>query len=255
MKTVKLTLITLSVLSVMAACNKGNVAFNPNGNTNGSTNPTDQAASLVTASLAVSTDGAFNTISDVSVETQAHVKIDSLCGTTWTDSVSRSIPKTPGGISYNYFAKYTYALNCDSLAKNGIYDGSSTATSNYSGSYTGPNLSSTNSGSSTFTIAGLGRDSTSYLLNGTYMRGGSYTSKTDTGTNNVQVKLINVQLSKPFQIIKGGNASITVTGTSNKNGSFSYSGVLVFNGGNLATLTLNGTVYDINLATGAQVRQ
>jgi len=252
MKTLRLPFAALLLLGV-AACNKGNVSFNGSANT--TTNATDQAASLVTAALSENTNGAFNTFSDVSIETQAHVSIDSLCGTTWTDSITRKTSATPSGVSYNYSAKYTYTLNCDSVTKKGIYNGSSTATSEYSGSYTGPNLSSTNSGSSMVVIQGLGRGSSYYTVNGEYKQSGSYTSKTDTGTNSVNITLTNVELTKPFQFVKSGTATISVSGMSSKNGSFSYSGVLVFNSGNSATLTLNGTVYIINLVNGTSKRQ
>lgn len=250
MKSLQLPLMALLVLSVVA-CNKGNVSFSGNSNTDA----TDQAASLVTASLASNTNGAFNTMSDVSIETQARVSIDSLCGTTWTDSVTRKKTATPGGVGYNYFAKYTYTLNCDSVTQRGLYNGSSTATSVYSGSYTGPNLSSTNNGSSLLVVQGLGRGSNVYTLNGEYKRSGSYSSKTDTGTNSVDVKLTNVVLTKPFEFVKSGTATIAVNGTSSKNGSFSYSGVLVFSSGNTATLTLNGTVYIIDLMAGTDRRR
>jgi hypothetical protein len=249
MKTLRLPFVAAVLLCAMA-CNKGNVTFGGNANVNAS----DQAASLVTASLSQNTGGAFNTMGDIAVETQARVSIDSLCGTTWTDSVTRK-NTTQNGVTSNYFAKYTYALNCDSVNSKGIYNGSSTATSQYSGSYSGPNLSSTNSGNSTLTIQGLGHGSTTYTLNGIFNQSGSYTSKADTGTNSVAIKLTNIVLTKPFQLIKSGTATIAVNGMSSKNGSFSYSGILVFNNNNTATLTLNGTVYNINLVTGASVRQ
>lgn len=250
-KSLQLPVMAFLVLGAMA-CNKGNARFS--GNTG--IDATDQAASLVTASLSSNTDGAFNTMSDVSVETQAHVSIDSLCGTTWTDSVTRKkTAQQGGGVAYNYSAKYTYTLNCDSVTKKGIYNGSSTSTSEYSGSYSGPNLSSTNSGSSMFVIQGLGHGSNVYTVNGEYKRNGTYKSRTDTGTNNVNIKLTNITLTKPFQFIKSGTATITVDGMSSKNGSFSYNGVLVFNSGSSATLTLNGTVYTINLTAGTYNRR
>lgn len=252
MKSLRLPLLAFVVIGAMA-CNKGNVRFNNNANTD----ETDQAASLVTASLSSNTNGAFNTMSDVSVETQAHVSIDSLCGTTWTDSVTRKKTSSQGnGVAYNYSAKYTYTLNCDSVTKKGLYNGSSTATSEYKGNYTGPNLSSTNSGSSLIVIQGLGRGSSFYTVNGEYKQNGSYTSRTDTGTNNTDIKLSNVLLTKPFKFVKSGTATVTVNGVSSKNGSFSYSGVIVFdNSNNSATLTLNGTVYIVDLTLGTYRRR
>lgn len=251
-KTLRLSCMALMVLGAMA-CNKGNVRLN---NGTSSDDATDQAASLITGALSSSTDGAFNAMSEISIETQAHVSIDSLCGTTWTDSATTKKAATNTTAGYNYSAKYTYTLNCDSVTKNGIYNGSATATSEYSGSYSAPNLSSTNTGSSLLVIQGLGHGSTYYTLNGEYKSSGTYTSKTDTGTNSIDLKLANIELTKPFKFIKSGSASITVSGMSSKNGSFSYDGVLQFNNGNnTATLTLNGTIYTVDLVAGTYSRR
>ncbi|SDT20316.1 hypothetical protein SAMN05216490_2726 [Mucilaginibacter mallensis] len=243
MKTFRRSMLSLLVLGALG-CTKGTVNSN-------NTAPTDQAADLVTTSLAVNTDGAFNTISDVSVEAQVKVSIDTLCGTVWADSITR---KTPTGQvpSYSYTAKYSYTLNCN--PNSNTFSGSTTAISSYSGSFTGPNLSSTNSGSSNFTLSGLGKSSTTLGLSGEYKRAGSYQSKTDSGSNSVDVVVTDLVLTKPQHIIKSGTATITVSGMSTKTGSFSFNGVLVFNGGNTATLTLNGTVYTIDLATGIKTR-
>lgn len=242
MKTFRLPILSLLILGALS-CTKGTI--------NSNTAPTDQAADLVTTSLAVNTDGAFNTITDASVEAQVKVSVDTLCGTIWTDSITR---KTPTGQvpSYNYSAKYTYSLNCNPNST--TFSGSATAVSSYSGSFTGPSLSSTNSGSSNFTLSGLGKISTTLGLSGEYKRTGTYQTNNDSGNNSVDVVATDLVLTKPQHIIKSGTATITVSGTSTKNGSFSYNGVLVFNGGNAATLTLNGTVYTINLATGVKVR-
>jgi hypothetical protein len=243
MKTFRLSILSFLVLGALG-CTKGTV--------NSDTAPTDQAADLVTTSLAVNTDGAFNTISDASVEAQVKVSVDTLCGTIWTDSITR---KTPTGQvpAYNYSAKYTYSLNCNPNTT--TFSGSATAVSSYSGNFTGPNLSSTNSGSSNFILSGLGKTSSTLELNGEYKRTGTYQTKTDSGNNSVDVVVTDLVLTKPQHIIKSGTATITVSGTSTKTGSFSYNGVLVFNGGNAATLTLNGTVYNIDLSTGVKVRR
>jgi hypothetical protein len=243
MKTFRLSMLSLLILGAMS-CTKDTVNTNSN-------DPTDQAADLVTTSLAVNTDGAFNTISDVSVEAQVKVSIDTLCGTTWADSITRKTPSNQG-TSYNYTAKYSYTLNCN--PNSNVFSGSVTAVSSYSGSFSGPDLSSTNSGSSNFTLSGLKKTSSTLGLSGEYKRSGTYQTKNDSGSNNVDVVATNLVLTKPQHIIKSGTATITVTGTSTKNGSFSYNGVLVFNGGNSATLTLNGTVYTIDLSTGIKIR-
>jgi len=61
-------------------------------------------------------------------------------------------------------------------------------------------------------------------------------------------------LVKPLRTVKSGTASFTVSGNMPKRGEFNYTGTIVFNGENNATLTINSNTYLINLATGAKRR-
>ena len=237
------------IAGALFSCNKSN-------NTKLNTNSTDEAADLVTASVSTNTQGALDGFNDVSISSETRINIDSLCGTVWTDSVNRSIPPVQGVTnSYSYKADYSYALNCT----NGVFNNSATITSTYSGSFADASLSSTFSGSSNFTIGGLGRSFTAYTINGEYKRSGSFQSLTDTsyhGTHSVDITFTNFSLVKPLGVIKSGStASFTISGNMPSKGSFNYTGTIVFNGGNNATLTINGTVYLINLATGQKTKQ
>ena len=239
------------VAGALLSCNKKN-STSPNANS------TDEAADLVTASISTNTEGgALNGFSDVTISSEAKVNIDSLCGTVWADSVNRSIPVVPGGAnSYSYKANYSYALNCS----NGIFNHSATINSAYNGSFNNASLSSTFAGSADFTVSGLGRNYTAYVINGEYKRSGSFQSKADTsyhGTQSVDIVFTNLTLTKPLEVIKtGGSASFTISGNMpSKGGVFNYTGTIVFNGDENATLTVNGTVYLINLATGQKTKK
>jgi len=238
------------VAGAFLSCNKNN-SSSPNANS------TDEAADLVTASVSTNTQGgALNSFSDVSVSSETKINIDSLCGTVWTDSVSRSIPVSPGiPNSYSYKGNYSYALNCT----NGVFDHSATVTSAYSGSFANSTLSSVYSGSGDFTIGGLGKNYSTYIINGEYKRSGSFQSKTDTsyhGTHNIDITFSNLTLIKPLGVIKAGSeATFTISGDMPKRGSFNYTGNIVFDGDASATLTVNGSVYLINLATGTKKKK
>jgi len=238
------------VAGALLSCNKNN-STTPNANS------TDEAADLVTASVSTNTQGgALNSFSDVSVSSESKINIDSLCGTVWTDSVSRGTPVTPGvPINYFYKANYSYALNCT----NGIFNHSATVTSAYSGSFANNSLSSTYTGSGDFTIAGLGKTYSTYVINGEYKRSGSFQSKTDTsyhGTHSIDIVFSNLTLIKPLDVIKSGSeATFTISGNMPSKGAFNYTGNIVFNGDDSATLTVNGTVYLLNLATGTKKKK
>lgn len=234
------------IAGALMSCNKNN-STSPN------TNTTDEAADLVTAAVSTNTQGgALNGFSDVSTSSETKINIDSLCGTVWTDSVTRSTPIAPGvSNNYLYKANYSYALNCI----NGVFNHSATITSAYSGSFANTSLASTYSGSANFSISGLGKTYTAYIINGEYKRSGSFQSKTDTsyhGTHNVDIVFTNLTLTKPLKVIKSGSASFTISGTMPAKGNFNYTGTIVFNGDVNATLTVNGTVYLINLANGTK---
>lgn len=237
------------VAGALLSCNKNN-STSPNANS------TDEAADLVTASVSTNTQGgALNGFSDVSISSETKINIDSLCGTVWTDSVKRGTGATTGNNYYNsYQAQYSYALNCI----NGVFNHSATITSAYSGSFANSSLSSTYSGSADFTIAGLGKTYTAYVINGEYKRSGTFQSKTDTsyhGTHSVDIVFTNLTITKPLEVIKSGSASFTISGNMPSKGVFNYTGTIVFNGDENATLTVNGTVYLINLATGTKMKK
>lgn len=238
MKTLRLTAIVCLLLGAIVSCNKGSSSSQPNNNS------TDEAADLVTASLSTSTQGALSGATDITVSADAKLHVDTTCGVIWADSVNRSIPFGQQ-YNYSYKAKYTYTYNCGTSP-------SVTTTSAYSGSFVTPNLSSTFSGSSDFTIGGVNHSSPTYTINGEYKRNGSFQSKTDTsfeGTQNIDITITNLVLVKPLRMIKSGSATFTISGDMPKRGAFNYTGTIVFNGGDNATLTVNGQGYLINLSS------
>jgi len=251
MKTLRSIAFIGLVAGALFSCNKNN-----NSNTQPNTSATDEAADLVTASGSSNSQGALDGFSDVTLSSETKINVDSLCGTVWTDSVNRSIPTASGAYGYTYKANYSYGLNCT----NGIFNHSATSTSNYSGSVSNSILSSVFTGSSNLTISGLGRTYPAYIINGEYKRSGSFQSQSDTsyhGTHSIDITLTNVTLAKPLNVLQsGGSASFTITGNMpSKGGAFNFTGTIVFNGSNNATLTVNGTVYLINLATGQKKKQ
>ena len=251
MKNLKLSFIVLMVLG-MAACKKSNAPIMANQE-----NTTDVAADLAVNSLSINSAGAIGNLNDVTYSANAKIKIDSACSTVWKDSVSRNI-NVGSGYSYNYKANYIYELGCTT----NLFNGSVTTTSTYTSSYIGPNLATSSSGSSDFTISGLRNPagvvvSGQYTINGDYKRSGSFQSKIDStynGTHNTDIVITNLKISKLLPTIDSGSATITITGNMPKRGAFSYTGTIVFNGGNKATLTLNGTVYILDLLTGQRTR-
>ena len=258
MKTFKLSLIVLLMLGAFS-CKKDN-------NSSTSTVTTDQAADIAAGSLAENSDGFASVTDDIAVNaqginstssgltvnsTQATNSVHQECGTTLTDSVTRNV--TLDSVTVNYFFKYSHTLNCNS---NNMPDNVINVLT-YHGTFDGPRLSSSNSGSANVTIAGLTQTATAFVVNGEYVRDGSFQSKVGnkaSGNSHIDIVGTNITVSKTDRKIVSGNATISITGTGPKGNSFSYTGKIVFNGDGTATLTINSAVYTINLATGYRFR-
>jgi hypothetical protein len=243
MKTLKLSFVLFLLAGIMG-CTKNN--SQPLSN---SSDPADQAAILVAGSVSASSNGTVNVADGLVIDAQAKVALDTLCGTSWTDSASTTSP-IGAQTTYSYKSVYVYTINCGTSNN---FSGSATSNLTYSGSFDGPNLSSTNSGTSDFTVTGLGKGSSSYTLNGEYKRSGSFQSKTDNtyyGTNDIDIVVTNLVLTKPGRKVQSGSATVTVSANTAKKGNFNYTGTIVFNSDNTATLTINGNIYIIENATG-----
>jgi len=233
-----------------AACNKS-VSTKPNTIVTGSVT-TDDAADIVAGSLSSNSNGIASVAADATVNASviygAHLK----CGTVRSDTISRQGGSgTP--FSFSYKLTYNFMVDCNS----GSQPDSLSINLTYSGSYSGPNMSSSNSGSSIFGVGGLLPTDTAFVINGEYKRAGSFSSKVDTadhGNSNVDIVISSLTLKKPGRMIESGTATFNITGTGPHKGSFSFTGNIVFNGDGTATVTVNGTVYTINLENGDRHR-
>jgi hypothetical protein len=234
-------ILVLSLFLGVVSCKKDNTAAN-SATTNGIT--TDQVADLSAGSISLSSDGLATTSTDIS---SAALSNDQGCGTSATDSTTKS--GTSNNVTYNYFFKYIHTLTCNTNNQhdNIAYD------VNFNGYYENPDVKSLDTGTSTFKIAGLTPASTAVVINGEYKRTGKFTYKVGnktSGTSSVDILVANLTVDKTTKKITGGTATITISATTPK-GTFNFSGPLTFNGDGTATLVISGTTYSINLITGA----
>lgn len=235
------TSIVMAALLALAACQKSD--------NNASTDVTStEAADMVASSLSANSNGLVNISADIAVNAQAVFDLNIGCGSTKTYTFSHSSPQG-ATTTYSYALNYSYTLNCNADNKPDNITGSSTD----NGTFDGPRLSSTNTGASTFRIAGLTTTATVYVINGEYKRTGTFTSKVEnknTSTTVVDIVVTNLTINKSSKLITAGSATVTVTGTTTKKSTISFTGSVAFNGSGKATVTLNGTAYVVNLLTG-----
>jgi len=239
-----LKLPAIVLLLAVGACSK-----NSDNSANASIS-TDDAATIMANSVSSGSGGMVSASADVTVNAQVTFNANPGCGGTKTYSFSRQNPQG-ASVTYSYAFNYTYTLNCVNNVPDNV---SSSATS--TGSFDGPSLSSTDSGTSTFNVAGLAASANAYTLNGEYKRAGSFKQKTgnmNQGSSNVDITVSSLSIPKTGGTIASGSATFTLSGTGN-NGAFNFSGTIIFVGNNQANLTINGTAYVVNLLSGNCVR-
>ncbi|MFI5137244.1 MAG: hypothetical protein ACHQIM_05405 [Sphingobacteriales bacterium] len=242
MKKIQLSIVAMLLLGAVACKKTLNSAANINANVSSA-----DAADMVAGSLSSNSNGIVNFSDDATLDAISFIRLHVACGTVKADTISRH-SAAGAATTYSYNLTYNYMVNCS----NNVPDSLSSKLV-YSGSFSGPNLSSTNSGSSIFTVNGLLPTATNFVINGEYKQNGSFQSKVDTakhGNNNIDIVVKGLTITKPARTVAGGTATISISGDTPKKGSFSYTGTLVFNGNGTATLTLNAKVYTINLSTG-----
>ena len=257
MKTFRLSIIALIMLGALS-CKKDSTSAS-------ATVTSDQAADMTASALASNSGGVASMTDAVSINAQGLTStgsqtINSLgvnehhqeCGTTLTDSATFS--GSNNSVTYDYFVKYSHTLNCNA---NNLPDNIVNALT-YHGTFDGPRISTTATGTANATIAGLTQTATNYVINGEYKRVGSFISKVGnkaTGNSNIDVVVTNLTLAKPSRAIVSGTATVTVTGVAGTH-NYSFTGTLTFNGGSTATLAITGgSTYVINLLTGAYTKQ
>ena len=140
MKNVKFSILILLLLGA-AACKKSDSTKSPSGPTGSVT--TDDAADMVAGSLSTNSNGVASMASDAtlnaSVMYDAHLK----CGTTRSDTLSHQ-SGNGSPFSFSYKLTYNFMVDCNSSSQPDSLSSNLT----YAGSFTGPNISETNSGSS-----------------------------------------------------------------------------------------------------------
>jgi hypothetical protein len=205
-----------------------------------------QAATMVATSLASNANGFVSIKDDMTIYAKALATAGKGCGVVDSFAVARQ-DATSSNIGYNYAMGYNYVVNCVSNVQDNL-----SASMIYNGSFDASDLSEINSATSTFNIAPLSGTGTTYNFNGTYQTQGSFETLDATqlsGNNTLSVNIKNLVITKSSRAIVNGTADVSVSGTVKNKNTFSYNGTLVFKGNSLATLTLEGVSYSINLIT------
>lgn len=208
----------------------------------------DEAAEMISTSVAANSGGLATAIDDVTVTTKANGSARTqTCGYAESKSVAKA--NVPGAaIIFSYEYEYDYALTCTTAIPTTM-----TASFGYAGSLDALRMSTENAGTGSLSVKTLDATYTFFTINGAYNRSGSFTSKVrnkNTSSSTVVFTLTDVTVDKTSRMITGGTATVSINGSVTGKGDFSYTGTIVFKGSKQAELDINGTKYSVNIETG-----
>ena len=198
-----------------------------------------EAAEVIQSAISAETEGLVMQVEDVTEIAQTY--LDS-CGKVYDNQVNKN--QNFGVRSYDYTFSWNWQMTCNSL---GVPQ---TLSIGYDadGQYDTPRMTSDDESDGTFIISGLELSAPDYVFNGTVTRSGSQSSKIgnqSSFSSQLAITTTNLTYNKSDDEIASGTADVTISGTDQNGNSFSYTGQVVFNGNNTATLTINGTSYPI----------
>jgi hypothetical protein len=161
---------------------------------------------------------------------------------------SFTVTSVPGAyIYYSYSLAYDFGLQTVGNSTIFYLDFST------SGNYETPRTSSNDNGSGSFDLDNCFNAETFYVLNGSASRYGTQVItilQQRTYTSTIEATFTDIEVDKMTYEILSGECSVKITGTTSSGFGFTVNGTLVFNGDGTITLTIGGSIYEIDYLTG-----
>lgn len=213
---------------------------------------TEEVADLVGSSLASNSSGLAAVAEDLAGGASDGVENaggrTQVCGVEEMQSYERTNP-SGSTVKYDYSLVYTYLLTCSNLGIPQSFKAGLT----YSGSFESTRVSSENGGSADLTVGTLEDSKTTFEINGTFKRDGTFNSKVRNKTassSTIQLTVAKMTVDKTTEQITGGTATVEITGSVSGKGNFNQTASVTFLGNKQGEITINGTTYSVNLTTG-----
>ncbi len=202
-----------------------------------------EAVEIIEIALQSNSGALTSNIEDVAAQMREALTSGEVCDTLYNEEILKN--HEGNLLMASYTTNISYQLECNNLS----VPQSATFTSSTDASYNTNRI--TNISSSTFNglASSLQPMAAAMSINGNYNSTGT---QDISGSNPKSVNstfiadLTNIEVNKVSIEVFSGTGTFSLTGTSNGE-SFDYSGDLLFNTDGTATLTINGTVYEIDL--------
>lgn len=224
----------------------GFTSCNKDDNDDTSIIATEEAVAVVESALISGTAGIADEVSDATLVALEYTEKDlngGNCGETFDSTLTRNVNRDR--VTASYTSTWLWTVNCNNVMIPTSLDFARTT----SGEYETRRLNSDDNAASEWTIDGLISGDV-WTLNGTYNRTGSQTSKVrdmNTFTSELDMNLSALTVNKNTLEIDGGTGTFTLVGNNTNGNSFSFEGSISFLGNGMATVTINGETYEIDL--------
>ncbi len=204
----------------------------------------------VSGSLATSQTTNHNSLSVLGAN---HLSYTSpACGFTKDTTITRDNSNNPKGlVQYSFQLHYNFKVVCD-----GNYPTSMIFIDSTTGSYSGLRVNFNGSSNSEFVLTNIQPKDSALVLNGTFVRNGSFQSKLRSNATFSSVITLNVTgltVGKTSHFISAGTGTITFTGSSSAGKTYSYTGTVDFSNANKIVLLLEGKKHLYDLITGEEL--
>jgi hypothetical protein len=231
-------------LLTILSCKKKEEQTTPSQTTPEITITSEDVADLVAVSISTSSEGLNSNTAEIAAKISFVNNQLSPCGYNLDTSISRSTP-IGSAISFTYNLNYSYQMYC-----NGFIPDNMLVEMTANGDLEQVRLTATSQSTGNLTFTGLTPNFTSYLLNGTYSRTGSATSKVrekNTFSYSLTLNLSDLSVSKTDYYIDSGSCTLTFAATISSGKVFNFTGTLTYVDENTANLVIGGTTYSINI--------
>lgn len=240
---------TLLLLLVAAGISFGVSSCSKDDNENKSSVSQDQAASVITQSVA----GPGGMSAQINQSVQAVValearkaqggKLSDFCGQTNEDNFKAS--SEANGISFSFDFHWSSSLACVQEVPTEF-----SFTFNGKTSFATDKFASADTSSALYKLSGLDANSANWTFNQAYDRIGEFESKSaDVPSFNSTIHYLasDIKVSKETLQIVSGTASVEISGTDLKGNAFKYQGTITFQGNRKAVLVISGKNFQIDL--------
>ena len=230
---------------LFASCNKDD-----DNNSLESSISEEEAAEVIVMAVSPETSGLVEQTSEALIimegnssdYSRAVSDFDYVCGENYATSFTRDYDN--GNYSYSASYNWDWIVNCDG-------ENPTDFDFNLEGnnSYTSPRMSSNDSNEASLSISGLDETESEYAINQNYSRSGSQESfvrNQNNFTSTLSFTTSDLKMLKANHNVTSGTMTVAFSGQTSNGNTYDYSGELVFNGNQTATLTMgSGNTYNI----------